>query len=200
MTALDFWFEFGSTYSYLSSARVAAVASAVKVELRWQPFLLGPLFREFGWDDSPFNLYPVKGRYMWRDMQRLCQGYGLPFRKPSAFPRNGLLAARVCCVGAGERWLPAFVNAVFEANFGHDLEIADPAVIRGLLDGLGQSGKAILDEAARDPAKQCLRDQTDRARDLGIFGAPSFVVGTELYWGNDRLGDAIACAATGGLG
>ncbi len=200
MTTLQCWFEFGSTYSYLSASRIGAVANAVCVEVRWEPFLLGPLFREFGWDDSPFNLYPVKGRYMWRDMQRLCEGYQLPFQKPSVFPRNGLLAARICCVGDGEPWLPAFIKATFEANFGHDLDIADPRVLRGLLDGLGQSSEAILREAGGEVAKQRLRANTDRAREIGIFGAPSFVVGTELYWGNDRLGDAIACAATGGIG
>lgn len=116
------------------------------------------------------------------------------------FPRNGLLAARICCVGEGESWLPAFVKATFEANFGHDLDVAAPDVLRGLLDGLGQSGQAILREASGEVAKQRLRDHTDRAREIGIFGAPSFVIGKELYWGNDRLGDAIACAATGGIG
>jgi 2-hydroxychromene-2-carboxylate isomerase len=199
LTTLDFWFEFGSTYSYLSASRIGTVADAVGVEVRWQPFLLGPLFREFGWDDSPFNLYPVKGHYMWRDMQRLCEGYGLPFQKPSVFPRNGLLAARVCCVCEGELWLPSFIKATFEANFGHDLDIACPGVLRGLLDGLGQSGQAILQEASGEIAKQRLREHTDRAREIGIFGAPSFVVGAELYWGNDRLSDAIACAATRGI-
>jgi 2-hydroxychromene-2-carboxylate isomerase len=96
MTAsVEFWFEFGSTYSYLSAARIENIAAAAGVPVLWEPFLLGPIFAEQGWDDSPFNVYPAKGCYMWRDMERLCAKYCIPFTRPSRFPRNGLLAARI---------------------------------------------------------------------------------------------------------
>jgi 2-hydroxychromene-2-carboxylate isomerase len=190
---LEFWFEFASTYSYLAASRIESVANAAGVALVWRPFLLGPIFAAQGWRDSPFNLYPAKGRYMWRDMERLCAGYGLPFKRPSEFPRSGLLAARVACLAAEEPWLPEFVRVVYAANFGQDREIAAPEVISEILDVLGQDGAGLIERASAPESKQRLRDQTERARELGIFGAPSFVVGDELFWGNDRLGDAIAC-------
>src|SRR5262252_1929707 len=112
MASLEVWFEFASTYSYPAVERVEALAAARGVAVSWRPFLLGPIFRAQGWNDSPFNVYPVKGRYMWRDLERLCAAYGLPWRHPSQFPRNGLLAARVATLGAPEPWGPAFVRAV----------------------------------------------------------------------------------------
>jgi 2-hydroxychromene-2-carboxylate isomerase len=197
---LEFWYEFASTYSYLSAMRIETVAAAAKVEVAWRPFLLGPIFRAQGWNDSPFNLYPAKGRYMWRDLERLAAGYGLPWRRPSAFPRNGLLAARIALAAEPEGWCADWTRAVFSAEFAHDRDIGDGAVLAGLLETLGQEPGAVLARAESDENKARLRAQTERATALGIFGAPSFVVpasGDELYWGNDRLGDAIAKAALG---
>jgi 2-hydroxychromene-2-carboxylate isomerase len=194
---LEFWFEFASSYSYLSVMRIEKVAAAARLEVEWRPFLLGPIFRAQGWNDSPFNLYPAKGRYMWRDLERLAEGYGLPFRRPSAFPRSGLLAARIALAAASEGWCPDFTRAVFTAEFAHDRDIGDSAVLSGLLETLGQDPGAVLARAGSDQNKAALRAQTERAEALGVFGAPSFVVGEELYWGNDRLGDAVAKAALG---
>ncbi len=191
--SVEFWFEFGSTYSYLSAARIEGLAAAAGVPVHWEPFLLGPIFAEQGWDDSPFNVYPAKGRYMWRDMERLCVKYGVPFARPSRFPRSGLLAARVACLASAESepWLPDFVGAVFRANFAEDREIGDTAEVRSILDELGQPGAELVERAQTPENKQRLRDHTQRAIELGIFGAPSFVVGGELFWGNDRLEDAL---------
>jgi 2-hydroxychromene-2-carboxylate isomerase len=196
--SLEFWFEFGSTYSYLSAARIEDVAATAGVPVLWEPFLLGPIFAEQGWEDSPFNVYPAKGRYMWRDVERLCAKYRIPFTKPSHFPRNGLLAARVACLAkaTSESWLPKFVRAVFRANFAEDREIGDATEIRSILDSLGQPGTELIEQAQAPENKRRLRDQTQRARELGIFGAPSFVVGRELFWGNDRLEDALVWASS----
>jgi 2-hydroxychromene-2-carboxylate isomerase len=195
--SLEFWFEFGSTYSYLSAARVEDVAVA-GVTVLWEPFLLGPIFAEQGWDDSPFNVYPAKGRYMWRDVERLCAKYQIPFARPSRFPRSGLLAARIVCLAKvrSEPWLPEFARAVFRANFGEDREIGDAAEIRSILDSLGEPGAELVEQAQAPENKLRLREQTQRAAELGIFGAPSFVVGGELFWGNDRLEDALAWATS----
>jgi len=197
-TSVEFWFEFGSTYSYLSAARIEYIAAAAGVPVLWEPFLLGPIFAEQGWDDSPFNLYPAKGRYMWRDMERLCTKYCIPFTRPSRFPRNGLLAARIACLAkaTSEPWLPEFTRVVFQANFAEDREIGDPAEIRSILDSLGQSGAQLIEQAQAPENKVRLREQTRRTKELGIFGAPSFVVGAELFWGNDRLEDALAWAGS----
>lgn len=195
--SLEFWFEFASTYSYLSVARLGKVASAAKIEVAWRPFLLGPIFQAQGWNDSPFNLYPAKGRYMWRDMERLCEGYGLPFRRPSVFPRNGLLAARTALVAEAQGFGPEFTRAVFHAEFAEDRDIGARAEIAAILGGLGRDAGAVLEAAEAPRNKEALRAQTERARELGIFGAPSFVVGRELFWGNDRMGDAVAFCALG---
>ncbi len=196
--SVEFWFEFGSTYSYLSAARIEDVAAAAGVPVLWEPFLLGPIFAEQGWEDSPFNVYPAKGRYMWRDVERLCAKYLIPFTRPSRFPRNGLLAARIACLAraTSEHWLPEFVRAVFRANFAKDRDIGDAAEIRSILDSFGQPGAQLVEQARAPGNKRRLREQTQRAIELGIFGAPSFMVGEELFWGNDRLEDALAWAGS----
>jgi 2-hydroxychromene-2-carboxylate isomerase len=151
---LEFWFEFGSTYSYLSAVRIEELAAAAGVSVLWEPFLLGPIFAEQGWDDSPFNIYPVKGLYMWRDVERLCAKYRIPFSKPSRFPRSGLLAARVACLARArsEDWLPDFVRGVFRANFAEDRETGDVAEVCSILDSLGQPLESLLEGCHLDLA------------------------------------------------
>jgi 2-hydroxychromene-2-carboxylate isomerase len=189
---LQFWFEFASPYSYLAAARIEPLAGDTNVTVEWKPFLLGPIFREQGWNDSPFNLYPVKGRYMWRDMERLCKRYEIPFKKPSQFPRNGLRAARVTCLVQNELWCPALVRAVYHANFVEDRDIAQPDTLVSILNSLGQPGAQLLERAESPENKDQLRQQTEEAARRGIFGAPTFVSRLELFWRNDRLEDAIA--------
>ena len=191
---IDFWFEFGSTYSYPAAMRIDALAARRGVGVSWRAFLLGPIFRDQGWNDSPFNLYASKGRYMWRDLDRLCRAQGIPFRRPSEFPRNGLLAARVACRFSEAAWLPDFVRAVYRANFAEDLDISSPATISACLTAAGADAETVLDEAGSPDSKARLRRQTEEATELGIFGAPSFLVGGELFWGNDRLDDALSWA------
>ncbi len=189
---LEFWFELASTYSYPAALRLEDLARRAGVSVAWRPFLLGPIFGAQGWNDSPFNIYPAKGRYMWRDLERRCAGYGLPLRRPSRFPRSGLLAARLACVAAGDPWLPDFVRAVYTANFAEDREIAEPAVLAEILTALHLPAAELLERAGTQPVKDALRRQTEEAVELGIFGSPSFVVAGELFWGDDRLEDALA--------
>jgi 2-hydroxychromene-2-carboxylate isomerase len=191
---IDFWFEFASTYSYLAVSRVEQAALGAGVVVAWRPFLLGPIFKAQGWNDSPFNVYPVKGRYMWRDMERLCTRYGLPLVRPSQFPRSGLLAARVTLAGGDAGWVPAFVRRAYRANFAEDRDIADPGVLGELLRDEGADASAVLAAAGSDGVKAKLRANTEEAQRLGIFGAPSFVARGELFWGNDRLEDALEWA------
>ena len=192
---VDFWFEFGSTYSYPAALRIEQLAARHGARIAWRAFLLGPIFRQHGLADSPFNLNPAKGRYMWRDLERVCAKDGIPFRRPSAFPRSGLLAARVACWHADEPWLPTFIRAVFRANFAEDRDIAEPAVIGQCLVLAGTDPERAMAAAMSDPSKELLRRQTELAVSLGIFGAPSMTVGAELFWGNDRLEAALSWAA-----
>ena len=188
---VEFWYEFASSYSYLSVMRIEVLAERYGVRVEWRPFLLGPVFLALGWNDSPFNIYPPKGRYMWRDLERLCAKYGLPFRLPSRFPRSGVLAARVALVGVGQGWVAAFSRAAMQANFAEDRDIADPVVITALLTELSLPAEEILAAALDPDNKEALREQTARAGELGLFGAPSFRVGDELFWGHDRMEDAL---------
>jgi 2-hydroxychromene-2-carboxylate isomerase len=191
---IQFWFEFASTYSYPAAMRIAERAAAAGVAVAWRPFLLGPIFQAQGWNDSPFNIYPAKGRYMWRDLERICRKEGLPLQRPTRFPRPSLLAARIACVGAEEPWGPAFVRATYHANFADDRDIGEPEVVRDILNGLGLDAADLGERAQTADVKARLRGNTDEAIAAGVFGAPSFVVDGELFWGTDRLDDALAWA------
>ncbi len=193
---LQFWFDLASTYSYVAALRIEQACATTSVPLVWKPFLLGPIFsQQLGISDSPFNANPVRGRYMWRDLERLCAKYGLSWRRPSVFPRNSVLAARVACVGATEGWGPQFVRATFRANFAEDRDIADPATLNGLLIELAVEPGPTLERAVSPEVRTQLRANTAEAMQIGIFGAPSFVVSGDLFFGQDRLEDAVERAA-----
>ena len=198
---LRFWFEFASPYSWLSAMRIQAGAEWRGVTITWQPFLLGPIFAERGWPTSPFLLYPDKGRYMWRDVERQAAKYGLTLRRPDRtpggiFPQNGLLAARLCLVGLDEGWGEGFARATFAAAFSAGRDISRRDVLAPLISAQGARPEAALAAATSPVTKARLRAVVDEARALGLFGAPSFTVGGELFWGNDRLEDALDYAAT----
>jgi 2-hydroxychromene-2-carboxylate isomerase len=193
---IEFWYEFASTYSYPAAMRVEAMAAEAGVAVAWRPFLLGPLLNEQqGLVDSPFNAFPVKGAYMWRDMARICEEEGLPLSRPSQFPRNTLLAARLAIVGLEEGWTPAFSRAVYDANFAHDADISDAEVLGALVAEAGGAPHAALEAAASPAVKDQLKAHGTMARARGIFGSPSFITADgELFWGNDRLEPALAWA------
>jgi 2-hydroxychromene-2-carboxylate isomerase len=192
---VDFWFDFASTYSYVCAMRIGPLAQATNVQVRFRPFLLGPVFKAQGWTTSPFNLYPAKGRHMWRDLERLCAELNVPFRRPDPFPQWSLLAARVALVGLGQTWGEDFCRAVFRAEFGEGRRIDDAAVIADLLAALSIDPQAALAAARSDANKARLRAETEAAGALGIFGAPSFTTADkELFWGNDRLEQALRWA------
>ena len=192
---VDFWFDFASTYSYPAVMRIGPLAKAADVAVRFRPFLLGPIFKAQGWTTSPFNLYPEKGRHMWRDLERLCTDLGLPFRRPDPFPQNSLLAARVGIAALDHDWGEDFCRALFRAEFGHGMRIDDAAAIGGVLADLRIEAAPVLAAAQSDAIKARLRAQTDEAQRLGLFGAPSFTTADgELFWGNDRLEQALRWA------
>ena len=191
---LDFWFEFGSTYSYPAAMRIARLAGKAGVRVRWRPFALGAIFKAQGWPaDSPFNWQVAKGAYMWRDLQRICGDLKLPFRRPDPFPQPSLLAARMALVGLGEGWGENFAHAVYRAEFGEGLQIGDPAVLTEILMQLRAEPPRVLAAAQSEAIKSKLREETGEAQRLGVFGAPTFVAADgELFWGSDRLEAALA--------
>lgn len=187
---VDFWFEFASTYSYLSAMRLPQMAEATGVTVRWHPFLLGPIFAAQGWSDSPFKIYPAKGAYMWRDMERCAAEYDLPFRRLKTFPQNGLQAARIAQIALRRPEGIAFCQNVYLAEFSEGRDISDPDVLADCTTRAGLPAD-ILSEANTPENKQTLRHATETAARHGLFGAPSFLVGKELFWGDDRLQDAL---------
>lgn len=191
---LEIWFEFASTYSYLTVSRVQALLQETQIECVWRPFLLGPIFKDRGLASSPFVLDPLKRTYMWRDMERRAQRYNLDFTRPEIFPMNGLKAARIMTAAVDKHWCGDFARLVFKAQFASGADISDEGVVKAALTECGVNPIHWLDLAQQDETKQKLRDFTEQARTLGIFGAPSFVVGEEIFWGDDRLEDAIAWA------
>ena len=189
---LDFWFEFASTYSYPAAMRISPLAEAAGVAVRWRPFMLGPIFKEQGWTTSPFNLFPAKGRNMWRDLERTCGTIGLPFVRPTTFPQNTLLAARVALVGLVEAWGEDYCRAIYRAEFAEGRTVEETKTIADVLTGLGLDAGAVLDRAQSNENRSQLRAHTEEAQRLGIFGSPSFVTADgELFWGNDRLEAAL---------
>ena len=192
---LDFWFDFASTYSYPAAMRISGLAAASGVEIRFRPFLLGPIFKAQGWTTSPFNLFEAKGRNMWRDLERICADSGLAFRPPKPFPQNSILAARVALVGLSEAWGEAFCIDVFRAQFGEGRSIEDAQTIGDSLTRLDVDAAPALAAAQSDSNKLRLREQTEQAQQAGVFGAPTFITADgELFWGNDRLERALLWA------
>jgi len=191
MAKVDFWYEFASTYSYPAAMRVEALAAARRVELDWRPFLLGPLFAAQGWRDSPFNIYPAKGRYMWRDMQRVCERIGLPLARPDPFPQNSLFAARVALMlEAPAR--AAFSRGVYLAQFGEGRPIAEVATLAPLIEALGLDANETLERAQCAANKERLKAECTRAAEIGLPGAPCLVTSDgEVFWGNDRLEEGL---------
>ena len=191
---MELWFDLASNYSYLTLMRIDALAETAGVEVRWEPFLLGPIFEDFGWKSSPFVLQKEKGAYVWKDMERQAAKYGLPWRKPARFPQNTVLPVRVALLGRDEPWMHAFCRAMALANFAEDRDISTVEAVRGVLESLSLPAADILARVQSPEEKPKLRAQVERARALGIFGAPTFFVDGEMYWGNDRLEDALEAA------
>lgn len=189
--AIEFWWEFGSTYSYLTVMRIEALAAQRRVRVVYRPFLLGPVFKALGWAGSPFNEQKEKGEYMWRDLERQCELYGLAWRKPSVFPRLTVLAMRVALIGVDQPWMGAYCRETMQASFVRDEDISSESVVTAILGRLSLPAAQLISEAQREANKLRLREQTEEARKRGIFGAPTFFAKGELFWGNDRLEQAL---------
>lgn len=190
---MDFWFSIGSTYSYLSVMRLAQVSADTGISFRWRPFNVRAIMREM--DNIPFANKPVKAAYMWRDVERRSAIYGLHPRLPAPYPLKELeLANRIAIVAAGEGWLENYVRATYRHWF-EDGEPAgsEPNLTRSL-EECGQAPAGAIERANSAEAVAGLEAATADARALGIFGSPTFVVDGELFWGDDRLDDAIAWA------
>jgi len=134
---IAFWFEFGSNYSYLSVMRIENAAVKHGVKVIWKPFLLGPIFKSFGWNTSPFVLQKEKGEYMWNDMVRQCRKYDLPWTRPTTFPRSAVLPLRVALIGAEQPWMGEYCKRIMLNNFAKDRDINSQETVGEVLAQLG---------------------------------------------------------------
>lgn len=200
MKPIDFWFSIGSTYSYLTVARIAGVEASEGVTFDWRPFSVRAIMKEM--DNIPFVNKPVKARYMWRDIERRAAGYGLPATLPAPYPLQQFdLANRVAIVGREEGWCRDYVVATYRRWFVDGQEAGSEPNLSESLAEIGQDAEAVIARARSDATEQAYLAATDAARALGIFGSPSFVVDGELFWGDDRLEEAVAWRkANGGVG
>ncbi len=197
LASVDFFYEFASPYSCLSALRIRTLAASRGVPIRCRPFLLGPIFRAEGMMDSPLNLFPLRGAYAARDVARRGKRYGFEVRFPSSFPRSSVLSSRLALVALAEGWGETFSEAVYRAEFQRDEDISSPEVLAPLVAAQGQDPQRVLDRAQTSEVKAALRSQGEAAQAVGIFGAPSFLVAGELFWGDDRLEDALDWAHAG---
>ncbi|MEZ5716764.1 MAG: 2-hydroxychromene-2-carboxylate isomerase [Paracoccaceae bacterium] len=198
MPKIDFWYSIGSTYSYLTVMRLPALAAAEGLDIAWRPFDVRAIMSELG--NSPFIGKPAKSAYMWRDIERRAPVHGLSPRLPAAYPLKDLaFANQVARLGMEEGWGQAFTRAAYRNWFEKGLLPDEGDGLHDALRTAGQDPETAIPRARDDTVAALLRADTETARALGVFGSPSFAVGDELFWGDDRLEDAIAWAKNGTL-
>jgi 2-hydroxychromene-2-carboxylate isomerase len=193
--ALDFFFFYGSIHTYLSVMRIEALAAPAQIEIRWRPFNLRAILVEQ--NNTAFARNPVRLAYNWRDIERRAARMGVAFAGPAPYPADpDLLALRVGTVAAAEGWCAAYTKATFAAWFLEKRTAGAADNVAHVLAGLGQPASEVLARAAAAEASERLAAETEAARGIGIFGSPTFAIGGEIFWGDDRLEDAIAFAAS----
>lgn len=193
MGRLHFFYFFGSVYAYPSVLRIADLAEKVGVQVQWRPVNVRPLMRE---NNVMLRDEAQKVRYMWRDIERRAAWHGLPFVKPPVWPTEpDLLASRVAMVAAEEGWVTPYTVESFRAWYLEGLPLGTAESLQAILPRVGQDPDRVMALAARPEAAARLEAETEAARSLGAFGSPTFAVGQELFWGDDRLEEAVAWAA-----
>lgn len=199
MTPIGFWFSIGSTYSYLTVMRLGEVERETGIAFDWRPFSVRAIMLEM--DNIPFATKPVKAAYMWRDIERRAAAYGLPAKLPAPYPLEHFdLANRVAVVGRQEGWCRDYVVATYRRWFQDGRPAGGEPNLSDSLTEIGQDPARVIAAAKSPEAEAAYQAATDAARSLGVFGAPTFTVGDELFWGDDRLVDAIAWYRDGRLG
>lgn len=198
MKPIQFWFSVGSTYSYLTAMRLARVEAETGVSFDFRPFSVRAIMIEM--DNVPFAKKPVKARYMWRDIERRAGKYGFPAAVPAPYPLAQFdLANRVAILGRQEGWCRDYVTATYRRWFQQGQPAgSDPNLSESLIE-IGQDPERVVRLANAPEIEAAYLKATDEARALGIFGVPTFVVGQELFWGDDRLEDAISWYRTGAV-
>lgn len=197
MGPIGFWFSVGSTYTWLGAVRVSRLMDQGGIVFDWRPYSTRTIMTEVG--NLPKNA-PVKLAYMWRDVERRARRLGLSPNLPAPYPLTEFeLANRVATVGAQEGWCRDYLLATYRRWMEMGLPAGAEPNLSDSLREIGQDPAAVVARAKSDAVGAAFTETTDAARRLGIFGAPTFTVGEELFWGEDRLDDALAWARDGTL-
>jgi 2-hydroxychromene-2-carboxylate isomerase len=195
---IDFWFFIGSMYTFLTVMRIDRVEDTTDVRFVWRPFSVRTIMIEM--DNRPLSK-PKKLGYMWRDLQRRAEMYGFAFEGKAPYPlQNSELANRVAVVGAREGWCADYARATYRRWFIEKLEPGSEPNLSESLREIGEDPARVIALAESDETARAYDAATDEARTLGIFGAPTFTTRGEVFWGDDRLEDAVTWAQRGTLG
>jgi 2-hydroxychromene-2-carboxylate isomerase len=196
--AIDFWFSTGSTYTYLTVSRLERVEAATAVRFNWRPFSVRAIMREQ--NNIPFANKAVKMGYMWRDIERRAGMYGLPIKVPAPYPLQEFdLANRLALLGLEEGWGKPYIVASYRRWFVDGQEPGMEPNLSASLGEVGQDPARVVGQARSVRIGGVYDAATDEARRLNIFGSPTFAVKGELFWGDDRLDDAICWLKHGSL-
>ena len=184
---IDFYFDFSSSYSYVALPGIAKLADDHDVSINWKPILLGVIFKALS--HSPPTGEGVKDRYVFHDIERAAGLAGLPHKWPDPFPYSGLIASRVFWYLAESDMDKAvdWAKAVFHASHGEGRDCSNPEVLGEVAGALGHDPEQLLEATRSDAVKAKLKEVTGEATERGVFGAPTFMVGDEMFWGGDRL-------------
>lgn len=187
MKRVEFFFDFSSPFAYLASTQIEELAARKGASLVYRPFLLGALFKAIGTPNVPLFAMPEpKQRLVRADLHRWADHWGVPFRFASRFPMNTVKPLRMVLAAPEDR-VAALVNAIYRAYWALDRDISADEVLADLAISVGLDGAALVAATADERMKKRLKDVTEQAERIGICGAPSFLVGDLLFWGQDRL-------------
>jgi 2-hydroxychromene-2-carboxylate isomerase len=184
---VEYYFDFGSPAAYLASTQLPQLAADTGAAVLWRPMLLGGVFAATG-NSSPVTV-PAKGRYTFTDFDRFAQRYGVPLKRNPAFPINTLTLMRMA-TGLqlrNDARFDAYAQAVFRAIWVDAQPMGDAATVAQVLQAAGLDAPELLALAAEPAVKDQLKAQTETAVQRGVFGAPTFFVGEQMFWGQDRL-------------
>jgi 2-hydroxychromene-2-carboxylate isomerase len=195
---IDFYFSIGSMYTFLTVMRMDRVEDTTDIRFVWRPFSVRAIMIEM--DNRPASK-PKKLEYMWRDLHRRAALYGFAFEGEAPYPlRHFDLANRVAIVGAREGWCADYVRATYRRWFVEKQECGMEPNLSDSLREIGEDPRRVIPLAESDETGRAYEASTEDARRHGIFGAPSFVTRGEVFWGDDRLEDAVTWHQRGTLG
>lgn len=182
---VDFYWDPASPFTYLAATQISKLAGETGAEFVWKPFLIGAVFKATG--NKPPVTVPAKGNHMFIDLRRWATLYGVPFSMPDSFPINSVPPTRFAIAAAQQGDMAEIALALMTAHWGKGKDISNPEVLGSLAAELNLDADAITEAMGSDTVKAELRSNTDAAIERGAFGAPTFVVDGEMFWGNDRL-------------